>query len=152
MVRKILNDELELVKTLFKDYENDLGVDLCFQGFEKELAELPGVYAEPNGCILLSESYEREIEGIVALKPLSDGSCEMKRLYIKPEFRGKGIGETLATCLIKEARFKGYKEIKLDTLSRLKPAVKLYEKLGFIKTEPYNFNPGNDVLYFKKSI
>ncbi|WP_304234914.1 GNAT family N-acetyltransferase [Jiulongibacter sediminis] len=151
MVRKAEIADIETVRSLFRAYEKGLGLDLCFQGFEEELAALPGKYAEPEGCILLYIS-EGEVGGVVALKALETEICEMKRLYVKDEFRGQKIGKTLARAVIEEAKRKGYLLMKLDTLARLVPAVDLYRNLGFKETEAYNYNPDETVLYFEKKL
>lgn len=150
-INKIQEEDLSVIKSLFVEYEKQLGVDLCFQNFENELAELPGIYKEPKGTIL-KLVIERKIVGVVALKPLSQTECEMKRLYIQDDFKGFGLGEKLAQKIMSIAKEKGYKTIKLDTLARLAPAVKLYQKLNFKETKPYNFNPENDILYFEKEL
>lgn len=128
-----------------------LGVSLCFQDFENEIATLPGVYAEPAGAIF-KLTVNDKIVGVVALKPLSATECEMKRLYIRDEFKGKGLGNKMTRVVMKAGREKGYKLIKLDTLARLATAVELYRKLGFIETQPYNYNPHEDILYFEKQL
>ncbi len=148
-IRKAFSNEMDKVRELFREYEKELGLDLCFQNFAKELAELPGIYSEPQGCILLMTDKE-EYAGIIALKPLEEGICEMKRLYLRPEYRKNGNGEKLARALLKEAKKKKFLIMKLDTLERLKPAMKLYEKLGFLTTDAYNYNPDNTVKYFQK--
>ena len=146
MIRTATETDLEFVRELFREYQSGLGIDLCFQDFETELAELPGVYSPPEGNLWIHEG------GVVAVKPLKDEgirTCEMKRLYVRPEFRGTGLGRKLAKTTIEWARATGYARIKLDTLSRLEPAVRLYRSLGFVETKSYNFNPENDVLYFQ---
>ena len=151
MIRKIKATEIPEIRILFKEYEDFLGLDLCFQGFQQELDSLPGIYAEPTGCILVDVE-DGQIQGVVALKPLESGVCEMKRLYVKPEFRSKKIGFKLAEAIINEAKEKGYKIMKLDTLKRLEKAVSLYHHLGFIPTQAYNYNPDETVLYFEKNL
>ena len=106
MIRKINATEIPEIRILFKEYEDFLGLDLCFQGFQQELDSLPGIYAEPTGCILVDVE-DGQIQGVVALKPLESGVCEMKRLYVKPEFRSKHIGFKLAEAIINEAKEKG---------------------------------------------
>jgi GNAT superfamily N-acetyltransferase len=138
--------DLEQVRTLFREYQAGLGIDLCFQDFETELAELPGVYSQPDGNLWIHPG------GVVAVKPLPNTeirTCEMKRLYVRPEFRGTGLGRELAKTTIDWARTAGYARMKLDTLARLENAVQLYRSLGFIETASYNYNPENDVLYFQ---
>ena len=146
MIRTATATDLEFVRELFREYQAGLGIDLCFQDFETELAELPGVYSPPEGNLWIHDG------GVVAVKPLKDEAirtCEMKRLYVRPEYRGTGLGRNLAKTTVDWARVAGYARVKLDTLARLEPAVRLYRSLGFIETKSYNFNPENDVLYFQ---
>jgi tRNA pseudouridine38-40 synthase len=143
--------DLPAVKDLFLEYQKSLGISLCFQGFEKELESLPEPYDKPNGDILVVKSYN-EILGVVALKKLEEGICEMKRLYVKPAFQGFGLGKRLAIEIMTLAKARNYKTMKLDTLERLTAAVNLYRKLEFTETKPYNFNPESDILYFEKEL
>jgi ribosomal protein S18 acetylase RimI-like enzyme len=131
---------VEEVRAIFKEYADWLGVDLCFQDFERELAELPGNYAPPSGRLLLAIEGDK-IAGCVALRKWGTGACEMKRLYVRDAFRGKGLGRTLATMVINEARKIGYKWMRLDTLPSMIGANRLYESLGFVEIEPYRHNP-----------
>jgi putative acetyltransferase len=118
-------------RELFLEYAQSLGVDLCFQNFEQELAGLPGHYAPPEGRLLLAE-YDGQLAGCVALHPWEPGVCEMKRLYLRPSFRGKGLGRVIAEEIIAEARSIGYRSMRLDTIEPImKDAVKMYRKLGF---------------------
>lgn len=134
---------------LFTEYAEGLGFDLCFQGFDKELKTLEIMYGEPEGCLLLY--YIRNMPaGCVALRKLSGKTCEMKRLYVKPRFRGKKIGEYLTVDIIKRAREKKYKKMKLDTLGRMEAARSLYKNLGFVVVRPYRYNPVEDVVYMEK--
>lgn len=151
-IRKADSAEISKIRELFRAYAAELNVDLCFQNFEEEMAKLPGVYAEPEGCILVLENDENVLCGAVALKKLEPDVCEMKRLYIEPEFRKGGNGRKLAVSLIEEAKEKGYTVMKLDTIQRLKPAVELYKSMGFVETDAYNYNPDATVLYFKKDL
>lgn len=140
--------DIEIVRTLFAEYADSLGFDLGFQGFEEELANLPGCYAPPEGCILLAK-YNEEIAGCVALRKLSDGICEGKRLYVKPEFRGLKIGRKLAEAIIEEAREIGYSRIRADTVGSMKTALALYMSLGFKKIEPYRHNPIEGAVFIE---
>ena len=140
--------EMETVRSLFRQYEAFLNVDLCFQGFEEELAGLPGKYARPGGDLLLGLDGEKTL-GCVAVRRLDDDVCEMKRLFVKPEARGTGLGRKLAQEIIGIARELGYKLMRLDTLDRLTEAIRLYEALGFRKTEPYYENPLPGVVYLE---
>ena len=135
------------VRQLFVEYQAAIGVDLCFQGFAEELASLPGHYARPAGCLLLAID-ETAILGCIGLRPLRGSDCEMKRLYIRPAGRGRGLGRMLATAVIAEARQAGYQRILLDTLPAMTDAQTLYRSLGFAELAPYYHNPIAGVLYF----
>jgi GNAT superfamily N-acetyltransferase len=141
-------DQIEEVRRLFREYERLLGVDLCFQHFEQELADLPGKYAPPGGTILLAQEGER-MAGCVALRKLAREICEMKRLFVRPEFRRRGLGKILAEAIIKEAIELGYKLMRLDTLERLDEAMNLYESLGFRRIPAYYDNPLPGVVYWE---
>jgi len=141
-------DEMEEIRRLFREYETLLGVDLSFQSFEDELATLPGKYAPPYGALLIAVDGERTA-GCVALRKKEEGVCEMKRLFVRPQFRGRGLGRRLAARIIDEALRRGYSTMLLDTLDRLQVAMKLYQSLGFVETEPYYRNPLRGVVYWK---
>jgi putative acetyltransferase len=143
---KYTTDELEEVKSIFIEYAEYLEVDLCFQDFEKELKTLPKVYAPPKGCIILAKQ-DNQTVGCVALKPIGEGICEMKRLYVRPQARGMGLGRMLVEELIKFARESDYATMKLDTLPKLKEAIQLYSSFGFTKTTAYVYNPLPEVVY-----
>ncbi len=134
------NEELEIIKELFVEYADSLGFDLDFQDFKQELANLCGDYAPPKGCLLVAK-YKGQIAGCVGLKQFSDDICEMKRLYIRPEFRGLGIGRVLAEAIIEQARKIGYTLVRLDTVPTMKVARALYQSLDFKQISQYRYNP-----------
>jgi len=138
--------ELPLVRALFREYADELGIDLCFQGFEEELASLPSKYAPPGGRLLLAFS-DGQATGCVALRPIGDSACEMKRLYVRPSARGQHLGRRLAQRICAEARAGGYRRICLDTLPQMGEAVRLYSSLGFRPIEPYIFNPIDGAIF-----
>lgn len=140
------------VAALFRAYAADLPVDLCLQGFGKELADLPGAYAPPKGALLLARAGNGAARGCIALRPLSEGVCEMKRLYVRPEARGTGLGKALVAAIIDAAAQRGYREIKLDTLSQLKEALALYRGFGFEPIPPYGDHPYEGTLCFGRKL
>lgn len=129
-------EEIAAIRQLFEEYAASLGLDLGYQGFPAELAGLPGAYAPPRGRLLLAAD-ECGPAGCVALRPFNDGACEMKRLYVRPERQGLGVGRRLAQRVIAEARAIGYAAILLDTLPTMHAALRLYESLGFVRRGPY---------------
>jgi putative acetyltransferase len=136
-------------RELFLEYAQSLGFSLCFQNFDKELAELPGDYAPPEGRLLLVEC-EGQVAACVALHKLGPGICEMKRLYLRPQFRGKGLGRALAERITTEARQIGYQRMRLDTVEPvMKDAVAMYRKLGFEEIAPYRPNPIAGAMYME---
>ncbi|HYM74704.1 MAG TPA: GNAT family N-acetyltransferase [Candidatus Dormibacteraeota bacterium] len=141
--------QIAQARELFLEYAQSLGFSLCFQNFEKELADLPGDYSPPDGRLLLAE-YEGRLAACVALHKLDEGICEMKRLYLRPQFRGKGLGRALADHIIAEARSIGYQRMRLDTVEPvMKDAVAMYRKIGFQEIAPYCKNPIAGALYME---
>ena len=141
--------QIAQVRELFLEYAKSLGFSLCFQNFDKELAGLPGDYAPPGGRLLLADC-EGQLAGCVALHPLDPTICEMKRLYLRPQFRGKGLGRALADRIIAEARLIGYRHMRLDTVEPvMKDAVAMYRKVGFREIAPYCPNPMAGVVYME---
>jgi len=131
---------------LFKEYATQLSIDLCFQGFEAELARLPQTYGPPFGCLLLARDGDGPV-GCGALRRLDADACEMKRLYVRPQARGASLGRTLAERLVAKARSIGYARIYLDTLKEMVAAQGLYRSLGFCETAPYYQNPSSEAVY-----
>jgi len=145
----VSQEQVEHARELFQEYGESLGFSLCFQSFDKELAGLPGDYAPPQGRLLLAE-HEGKVAGCVALHKLSDGVCEMKRLYVRPEFRGQALGRALAERVIAEARSAGYSAMRLDTIvGRMDAAIALYRELGFQEVPPYRENPIAGAIYME---
>jgi putative acetyltransferase len=141
--------QIAQARELFLEYAQSLGFSLCFQSFDRELAELPGDYAPPFGCLLLAE-FDAQLAGCVALHRLDDAICEMKRLYLRLQFRGQGLGRLLAEKIIAEARQIGYERMRLDTVEPvMKDAVAMYRRFGFKDIAPYRPNPNPGVLYLE---
>jgi GNAT superfamily N-acetyltransferase len=141
--------QIAQARELFREYEKALGISLCFQNFDQELASLPGGYAPPSGRLLLATD-EGQLAGCAALHPLEPGICEMKRLYLRPAFRGKGLGRIMVETIIREARAIGYHRLRLDTIEPLmKDAVRTYRKIGFREIAPYCANPCEGALYME---
>jgi putative acetyltransferase len=141
--------QIAQVRQLFLEYAKSLGFSLCFQNFDQELAGLPGDYAPPGGRLLLAE-LSGVAAGCVALHQFEPEICEMKRLYLRPKFRGRGLGRSLAEAIIAEARQMGYQRMRLDTVGPvMKDAVAMYRKLGFREIAPYRENPMAGTLYLE---
>jgi len=141
--------QIAQARELFLEYAKSLGFSLCFQSFDKELTELPGEYAPPDGRLLLAK-YDGKLAACVALHKLESRICEMKRLYLRPQFRGKGLGRALAERIIAEARQIGYHRMRLDTVEPImKDAVAMYRKLGFSEIAPYRPNPITGAIYME---
>ena len=133
-------------KLLVEEYEAALGVDLCFQNFSEEIANLPGFYGPPGGCLLLARIND-ELAGCIAVRGLGDGDCEMKRLYVRPQYRREGVGRRLVETAIRRARELGYARMLLDTLPAMTEAQSLYQSLGFGEIDGYYVNPVEGVRY-----
>ena len=141
-------EDVTLAQALFREYATSLGFDLSFQDFEREVSSLPGDYAPPGGCILLAEEPGRTL-GCVAVRPWGGDACEMKRLYVRPSGRGRGAGRILVEALLREARARGYRRMRLDTVPGMDAAIALYRALGFHAIEAYRPNPIPGALYFE---
>lgn len=141
------------VAALFREYEASLGIDLCFQGFESELASLPGKYAPPDGALLLAKDERRAPIGCVALRPFGiDGVCEMKRLYVMPKARGLGLGRALVAEIVEAGTLIGYREMRLDTLPSMQAAISLYSEAGFQPIEPYYETPLAQTVFMARAL
>jgi putative acetyltransferase len=173
IIQAITGEQVEQARALFQEYGASLGFNLCFQGFDQELAGLPGDYAPPSGRLLLAEFQDPSLPGpplpdnefgdgsqpppgaplaagCVALHRLEEGVCEMKRLYVRPAFRGKGAGRALVEAVLAEARAIGYQRMRLDTIEpQMQAAVALYRRLGFREIAPYRANPVPGALYME---
>ena len=143
--------DLAVVRLLFEEYRTGLGIDLCFQGFDEELAALPGCYGRPRGRLWLA-MIGGEAAGCVGLRPFEGDGCEMKRLYVRPTHRKKGVGQKLAAKTVEVAKELGYRKMYLDTLASMDDATRLYRALGFTETAAYTYNPLPGVLYFELSL
>ncbi len=142
-------EQIEITRSLFLEYQHWLNFSLCFQGFDQELASLPGKYAPPNGRIYLAE-VDNVVAGCVALRPMADERvCEMKRLFVREEFRGQKIGRILTEKILTDAKEIGYHTMRLDTLQRMETARSLYKKLGFTVIPAYYNNPMDEVVYME---
>jgi len=148
----VTETDIFTVKELFNEYAKSLNFDLCFQGFDEELNELPGKYSPPDGILLLVK-YDEKIAGCIALRKLETSICEMKRLFVRPDFRGHGIGKILCNELISRAKQIGYKKMRLDTIKeQMKDAIKLYKSYGFYEIKSYYHNPQEGVVYMELNL
>jgi len=144
--------DLDAARQLFREYVDSLNFALDFQDFEREMENLPGPYAPPDGTILLAQAND-EPAGVVAVQPLDeDGVCEMKRLYVRPEHRNEGVGRRLAEAILDVARDLGYNVMRLDTVASMAAARSLYRSLGFEERSPYYDNPLDDAVYMERSL
>lgn len=140
--------DIPAIKELFLEYARAIGIDLCFQNFDKELANLPGKYALPDGALLIAKRGGNAC-GCVALRKFDGEICEMKRLYVRPDFRKHGLGKVLVERIISEAKSRGYKFMRLDTLATMQSAIKLYKSFGFYEIPAYTFNPIPNAVYLE---
>ena len=141
--------QIQEARLLFREYEAWLGVDLCFQSFEKELKNLPGKYAKPSGRLFLASS-NKKVAGCIALRKLGDTTCEIKRLFVRPDFRGLRLGQMLIEKALAEAKAIGYLRVRLDTLpDKMPKAVELYQFYGFREIPPYYENPHKETLFME---
>jgi putative acetyltransferase len=152
LIQATLPEHIEQARVLFLEYGRSLRFRLCFQSFDKELAELPGAYGPPAGRLLLARSLDH-FAGCIALRKLESGICEMKRLYVRPEDRGNGLGKLLVGRLIAEARAIGYERMRLDTIaSSMEDAVALYRRMGFKEIAPYTSVPIANALWMELTL
>jgi len=143
------SNDLEEARTLFKEYEAGLGISLCFQSFDQELANLPGDYAPPQGRLLLAREHD-QLLGCIALRPVGPTTCEMKRLFVRPEYRARGLGRVLVEAIIEEARKIGYASMRLDTLpGKMDRAIALYRSIGFVEIPPYYNTPVDTTTFME---
>jgi ribosomal protein S18 acetylase RimI-like enzyme len=140
--------DLDTVRQLFHEYADSLGVDLNYQGFDREVRELPGDYSPPGGTLLLAR-HDHEIVGCVGVRPFDEQTAEMKRLYVRPSGRGLGIGRKMAEAAISFAREAGFKRMRLDTLPQMQRAQELYRTLGFASIDPYRFSAVPGTVYME---
>ena len=141
--------DIQQARSLFEEYAAGLGISLCFQNFDQELANLPGDYAPPTGRLLLAREYD-QLVGCIALRPVGPTTCEMKRLFVRPEYRDKGLGRILVEAIIEEARQIGYTHMRLDTLpGRMDRAIALYRAVGFVEIPSYYDTPVDSTTFME---
>ena len=145
-IRAARSEDIAPVQLLFREYAEWVGNDICFQTFERELADLPGRYDPPDGRLLIALADDR-LAGCAALRKLGPGLCEMKRLYVRPAFRGTGFGRSLVEQIMAEARSAGYRFLRLDTLPHMERAIGMYRALGFHEIPPYGNNPASAICF-----
>jgi putative acetyltransferase len=148
IVRAKWPEDTGKVRVLFEEYASSLSFDLSFQNFQEELASLPGEYASPSGCVLLALD-SGQVAGCVAVRKLGEGVCEMKRLYVRPQFRRRGVGKALSLAIVDEARRLDYGRMRLDTDPSMVEAMALYLSLGFTEISPYRYNPLKGALFME---
>src|SRR6476659_6824637 len=148
-IRQASSAEIDVARALFEEYATALEIDLAYQGFADELADLPGCYAPPRGRLLVAWAGD-DAAGCVALRPLDRNVCEMKRLYVRPHQRGGGVGKELAEAIIAEARQIGYAVMRLDTVPKLEAATRLYESLGFVRRDAYYGTPVVETIFMEQ--
>ena len=152
IIQAVLPQDIQVATRLFREYAEWLGFDLSYQGFETEVATLPGKYAPPKGSLLIAYN-EAAPAGMVALRPLDESTCEMKRLYVRPSARGLGLGRALIERILAEAKAAGYRKMRLDTVAgKMDSAIALYRKFGFHEIEPYYSSPVEHTAFFEKDL
>jgi len=152
LILATLPEHTEQARSLFLEYGVSLGFSLCFQSFDEEVKNLPGAYGPPSGILLLAR-YAGHAAGCVALRKLEDSVCEMKRLYVRPADRGRGLGRILVERLIAEARALGYERMRLDTVASAMPdAIALYRRMGFVEIAPYSSIPIESALWMERQL
>ena len=152
MLQPTSKSEIDEARSIFREYEQWLGMSLCFQSFEEELADLPGKYSPPEGRLYLAR-IDAETVGCIGLRKIGDGVCEMKRLYLRESARGRGVGVALIEKIISDAKEIGYEKMRLDTYPpKMGKAVGLYESHGFYKIPAYYHNPHDGVLFMEKKL
>jgi putative acetyltransferase len=145
-IRPARVEELPEIREIFREYAAWVGDAICFQAFEAELAGLPGRYAEPEGRLLIAVA-EGTVAGCAALRKSEPNIGEMKRLYVRPPFRGRGLGGELARKVIEDARAEGYRSLRLDTLPHMEQAIRIYREFGFREIQPYSDNPPGAICF-----
>ena len=149
LIQPTLPEEIETARQLFNEYQSALGISLCFQNFDQEVAGLPGSYTPPEGRLLIA-IVDEQVAGCIALRSLGGGVCEMKRLFVRPEFRGRGLGKALVTAILAAAREIGYERMRLDTLpGHMDAAIAMYRTLGFREIPAYYLNPVPGALFME---
>ena len=141
--------DIDEARELFEEYAASLNISLCFQNFDQELANLPGDYAPPQGRLLLAREFD-QLTGCVALRPVGPTTCEMKRLFVRPQYRDRKLGRVLVEAIIEEARKIGYTHMRLDTIAdRMDRAIELYRSIGFVEIEPYYSSPVDSTKFME---